>query len=249
MTWSTLGWILVGLSAVLLIIFTSIRKAQGSYEVREVSAIQQLLSARSAAVEEGNALHLGLGQRMFSGLYPGAGLYSLSILPNYLNREIRNSGAMSVSSGDGVLAVLARQIIQNQYGDGYSFLLDQHPVPSNLPGPTPLSSTAGLLNLLSFDKYASVALVGNYGVESVLFSEATQGRGGAFFSAVGNLTAQAALYPSTTDLLIGENVYLLSGSLRYKDAFPARFITEDILRIVVMMILVTAVFLKLLGLL
>lgn len=249
MTWSTLGWILIGLTAALLIIFTTMRKAQGSYEVREVPAIQRLLSARSAALEEGKALHLGLGQRIFSGLYPGAELYSLSILPNFLNREIRNSDAVSVSSGDSVLAVLAHQIIQNQYGDGYSFLLDQRPVLSNLPGPTPLSSTAGLLNLFSFDKYASVALVGNYGLESALFLEAVRERGGAFFSAAGNLTAQAALYPSTIDLLIGENVYLLSGSLRGKDAFPARFFTEDILRIVVMMILVTAVILKLLGVL
>lgn len=249
MTWSFIGWILIGLSAVLLIGLSFFFKNRGGYTVREVPGIQQLLSARATALEKGNKLHLGLGQRMWSGLYPGSGLYSLSILPKYLDREIRNSGAMRVSSGDGVLTVLARQIIQNQYDDGYSFLLDQNPVKSDLPGPTPASSTTGLLNLLSFEKVSSLTLVGNYGLESVLFSEALHTNGGAFFSAVGNLTSQAALYPSIKDLLIGENIFLLPVAFSGKDGTQPAWITEDILRIVVMILMVAAVVLKLVGLL
>lgn len=247
MTWSFVGWILIGLSAVLLVGFSFFFKNRWRYSVREVPGMKRLLSTRSAALEEGNKLHLGLGQRMWSGLYPGLGLLALSVLPNYLDREIRNSGTMGVSAGDGVLAVLARQIIQNQYGDGYSFLLDQNPIMPNLSGPTPASSTAGLLNLLNFEKFSSLALVGNYGVESVLFSEAIYTKGGAFFSTVGNLTSQAVLFPSTRDLLVGENIFILPGSLQIKNGFHAGYITEDIIRIVVIIITITAVVMKLLG--
>ena len=249
MNWSLTGWILIGLSAVLLGTFSIIYKYKKGYLTREEPSVNRLYSARTAAFEKGQQVHLGLGQRMWSGLYPGLGLHGLSNLTAFLDREAINSGRLGISSGDGVLVLFARQIIKNQYGNGYAFLLDQQRVIPYLPGPTPATSTAGLLLILGMEKHGATALVGNYSAESVLFSESIQSKDGYFFSATGNLTSQAVLFPSTRDLLIGENVFLLPGLFSQDSGLQAGWITEDIIRIAVIFVLIVAAILKMVGVL
>lgn len=249
MNGSLIGWILIGLSAVLLGVFSIVVKHKEGYRAREERSVNRLYSARGAAFEKGQQVHLGLGQHMWSGLYPGLGLHGLSNLTAFLDREAINSGGMDISSGDGVLVLFARQIIKNMYGDGYTFLLEQQRNIPYLPGPTPASSTAGLLLMLGLEKHGAMVLVGNYGGESVLFSESIQSSDGYFFSATGNLTAQAVLFPSTRDFLIGENVFLLPGSFSRDQDMGAGWITEDLIRIGIILVLIVAAILKMVGVL
>ncbi len=178
-------------------------------------------------------------------IYPGLGLYGLSVLPELTTLEMLSSKGTAVSAGDPSLLIIARQIIQNQYRDGFSF--DLSIASLELPGPTSFSYTAGLLAELRNYRHGSLALLGNYGVEALLFSEAQSVRQGDFFSASGDLASQAVLFSSVQDLMIGENIYLLKGLLQPSSNAQAGWLTEDLLRILLIGFILIAVILKMVS--
>jgi hypothetical protein len=248
-TWSLAGWVFIGIAAILLVLFQLVYKKGRGYSVRYDPAIDRLIQSRIAALEKGRHQHLGLGQALWSNLYPGLGLHGLLVLP-YMQNEaslaVQNS---EVTAGDGALVVLARQVLDKTYMDGFSLTLERSGRKTNLIGPTPLSYAAGLLTELGINPHESLALLGNYGPEALLFSEAIVDRLGYLFAASGNLTSQASLYASVEDVLIGENIFLLPGALHSSAKNQAGWITEDVLRILLILILIAGVVLKITGVL
>ena len=247
MNWSLAGWIFLGLSALILGVLTFRFKRGGRYAVRHDPAVQQLINARTVSLETGVHQHVGLGQDFWSKDYPGLGLYGLSVLPELTTLEMLSSKGTAVSAGDPSLLIIARQIVQNQYRDGFSF--DLSITSPELPGPTPFSYTTGLLAEMGNYRHGSLALLGNYGVEALLFSEAQSVRQGHFFSASGNLTSQAVLFGSVRDLMIGESIYLLKGLLHPSANAQAGWLAEDMLRILLIGFILIAVVLKMAGVL
>jgi len=53
MTWSLVGWIFIGLSAVLLLIFRFLLKERKAYPVRRFPAVHRLKTSRVSALERG----------------------------------------------------------------------------------------------------------------------------------------------------------------------------------------------------
>jgi hypothetical protein len=247
MDWSLVGWIFLGVSALILGVLTFLLRNKGQYAVRDDPAIQQLINARTVSIEAGVHQHVGLGQNFWSRTYPGLGLYALDILPQLTSLEMLSSPGTAVSAGDPSLLIIARQILHNQYRNGFS--LDLSIASPELPGPTPLSYTAGLLAEMGNYRHGSLALSGNYGVEALLFSEAQSVRQGYFFSASGNLTSQAVLFSSVRDLMIGESIYMLKGLLQPSASAQAGWLTEDLLRVLLIGFILIAVVLKMAGVL
>lgn len=247
MNWSLVGWIFLGLSALTLGVLTFLFHNKGKYVVRDNPAIQQLLKARTVSIETGVHQQVGLGQNFWSRIYPGLGLYGLSALPQLTTLEMLSSKGSTVSAGDPSLIVIARQILHNQYRDGFSFDLSIE-IPE-LPGPTPFSYTAGLLAEMGNYRHGSLALLGNYGVEALLFSEAQSVRQGYIFSASGNLASQAVLFSSVRDLMIGEDIFMLKGLLQPSSRAQAGWMTEDLLRVLLIAFILIAVILKMVGVL
>lgn len=249
MNWSLVGWVVIAISAILLTVMVLLFKKGISYPVRRNPAIEGLIASRISAIEMGQRRQVVLGHQLWSRVNPGLGLHSLAVLPTFLDPETGMDGGMTVSGGDGSLAVFARQIIKNRYRDGFLTALHDHGVRSALPGPTPLSFTAGFLPELHAHPHASLAVFGDYGAEAALWVDAVTSRGGYVFAAAGSLASQAALYASVRDLLIGEEVFLTPGLLAPDAINQAGWLTEDILRSLLILLLITAAILKMIGVL
>ena len=95
----------------------------------------------------------------------------------------------------------------------------------------------------------SVGLFGHYGPMEALVLEAAQMKGGHSFAAAGSISAQAALFLTTRDLLIGEEIFLLPGLMDRSPSLQAAWISEDILRVLMIALLVIAAGLTLAGVL
>jgi hypothetical protein len=249
MNWALAGWILIGLCALLLGIFTLVFKAKSGYQVRKAPGLDRFVDAQIAAIEGGLHQQVSLGLQFAPGLYPGLGLQGLLLFPNLLPAEAGAAQGVSVSAGDGSLAVLAQQIIRNQYLGGYWQLLPQGGVSATLPGPTQPSYAAGLMSELGFRRHGSLAILGYHGAETVLYAEALTQKGGTFFSTSGSLLSQAALFPVVNDLMIGENIYRLGGLLKPSPGNQVGWLVEDVIRISMMILLIVAVVLKMVGVL
>ena len=249
MNWSIAGWVVIGLSAVMLVIFSLLGKKPDSYPLRRSPSVDGLMKAQSTAIERGQPRLVALGDQYWSRTYPGLGLNALITLPFLADSENLVDGGFSVAGGDGSLVVLAHQIIQNGYVNGYSMDLSKPRVRTLLPGPTHLSYSMGLLTELRLRNYGSVALLGHFGPEAILLTEAVQSKGGYIFAAAGSLISQAALLLSVRDMLISESVYSISGLLSPTSTDPSRWLIEDTLRTILIISLVAGVIMKLLGVL
>lgn len=249
MTWSLAGWMLIALAAILLVLFHFLFQGKKGYSARRFSETEALMDSRVSAIEKGQCQQVVLGHHFWSRAYPGLGLHALSVLPSLVDTEIGADGGLTVSAGDGSLVVFARQIVQAAYQDGYSSALQPAGVKVALPGPTPLSFTAGLLPEMGRHSLGSLALFGNYGVEAALWAETAVLKGSQVFSAAATLDSQAALYVNVPNLLIGEEVFMLPGLLTATADNEVGWLTEDILRGLLMLLLVIAAILKMVGVL
>lgn len=249
MTPSLVGWLLILISTILLIGFTLWFKNRGGYRARRIAGIKALQNARVAAIEGGKPQHFILGSQLFSQAYPGLGLSSLTGFSSYLDEEAGIDGGLTVSGSDGSLVVLARQIVHNRYQNGFSTRLHQPGTSANLYGPSPLSFTAGLMSEFGIHPPHAVSLFGNYGSESLLWAEAAASSGGHVFAAAGTVASQAALFMRVHDLFLGEEVFLVSGLLNPSPANRAAWLTEDVVRVILMSLLIIGAVLKMVGIL
>jgi hypothetical protein len=249
MTWTQIGWTIIALAAVLLAGFSLLFKRRYPYQVRNIPAVKRLQDQQVIAVERGMGRWVVLGEGFWTHTYPGLGLHALSILPEMVSSEDSVEGGQVISTGSGALVLFARQIVQGCYQDGYSPGLQESVLPVSLPGSTPLSFTAGLLPDLSLQPPFSLAMFGSYGLSASLWAEAAQIKGGRVFAAAGSITAQAALFLNVRDLLIGEEIFMLPGLMKPTAPNQAGWLTEDILRVVLMAVMIVAAVMKLVGLL
>lgn len=244
MTWAEIGWALIALSAVLLTVFSFLLKGDRRYLVRKKAALNTFLDQRVTAIERGEGRQVVLGDRFWSRAYPGLELHGLAVLPSLVSPETVVDERQSLSAGTGELVLFARQIVQGHYQDGFSAHL-----PVSLPGLTPLSFLAGLISEVGLYPPGSMGLFGNYGQTALLLTESVDMHGGYTFAAAGSISAQAVLFLNMNDLLIGEEVFMLPGLFEPTAHNQAGWITEDIVRLVLMALLVIAAGLKMAGIL
>lgn len=243
------GWLFIGFAAILLLVFSLLLKDRKVYSARRRPEIDALITARSTALERGRKQHILLGHQLWSGAFPGLGLHSLLVLPSLLDPETGVDGGLMVDGGDGTLVVFAQQIVENRYDDGFSTTLHNKNVNTTLSGPMPLAFTAGFLSEISLQPQGSLILLGNYGPESLLWTEAAASDGAHVFAATGTIASQAALFSSVRDSLLGEEIFALPGALESTSTNRAGWLTEDILRIILMLSLTAAAILKIVGVL
>ena len=238
---------MIGIAAVFLASSAILYKKKKPYVIRNFPQVESLKSSRIDAIEDGLERSVVLGHDYFSSGYPGLGLSSLSAVPGFLDPETRAYGKMRISASDGMLVTFARQIIRNSYHGGFSNGLTSKAVVSSLLGPTPFSYTAGLLNEINKFPEHGLMLIGSFGPEASLWSEVCASKNGYIFASAGTITSQAALYSQVNDLLIGENTFVLPGLINPSPGKTVGWLTEDILRILLISLLIAGAILKMVG--
>ncbi|MFU8826001.1 MAG: hypothetical protein ACNA70_00770 [Brevefilum sp.] len=242
MTWPEIGWVIIALAALLLVVFNFWFKHRGRYPARTQPAVKSFAAQRVCAVERGQQRWVLLGDQFWSRAYPGLGLQALSVFTSLSTVDPLADEGHIAAAGTGELALFARQIAQGRYQGGVSTGLVVA-----LPGPTPFSFLAGAMAELGLHPLGSLGLFGNYGQTGVLLAEATEMKGGHLLAAAGSVDAQAALFLATRDLLIAEEVFMLPGLFDPTPSNQAGWVSEDILRVALMVLLVIAAGLKMAG--
>ena len=244
MTWTEIGWVIIGLAVVLLLFFSLLFSQRGRYAVRVNPAVNAFVKQRVRSLEGGKQSQVALGDRFWSRSYPALGLHALSVSASLAETDLGAQETQVFAAGTGELALFARQILCGTYQGGYSSALNLI-----LTGPTPYAFLAGFLGEMGLHSPGSVGLFGHYGPMGALILEAAQIKGGHPFAAAGSISAQAALFLTTRDLLIGEEIFLLPGLMDRSPSLQAAWISEDILRVLLITLLVVAAGLTLAGVL
>lgn len=248
MNWSLLGWVIIG-CAVILLLVSRLSSLEKGAAVSNASAVDRLREGQTAAMERGEDRKVLLGDNLSPLAYPGLGLHALSALPSFLDAESGVDGGLTLGSADGGLLVFAHQVVQTRYRDGFSPALPQAGVRTMLYGPTPLSFTAGILPDLGASPGGPLTLFGHYGPEALLWVEAAHRKTGPVFAFGGTIAAQAVLFLTVRDLLIGETTFTYPHVLPGEEGFSRNLLPEEWLRLSLILGLLIGVLLKLGGVL
>jgi hypothetical protein len=236
----------VGLSGLLLLVLTRLKR-KSIPRLRPIAGLTRLYRAFGLSVEDGSRLLVVLGGQSLLTRHAAAGLAGLGLL-----REVSQNASASdrppvAVSGEAALALLAQDSLQAGYravGAGEYY----QPTTGRLAGLTPFSSAAATMTMIHDEHVSTVALVGHFGMEAALLSEAADRSGAVLVGASSDLAAQAGLYATASEALIGEELYAAPAYFGGHPSFIAGLTVEDILRWLIVVGLMAGGALKILGL-
>lgn len=232
----------------LIFFFLFNKPSRVSFNVRAIRAFILLRREIELAVEAGKRLHVSLGQASIDELRGGSAFIGLTLLDRCA-RAASNSDRPPVStSGDGIVTVLSQDTLQSTYRD---LATEQRYDPTNarLTGLIPMAFAAGAMNVIHDEQVSASVLSGHFGSEVALLTEAGERNHSLIVGGSDSLPAQAILYATTDEALLGEELYAAGAYLGASTAHSASLHMQDILRWLLVLAIMIGAILKILGVL
>ncbi|HNS63296.1 MAG TPA: hypothetical protein PKN11_02645 [Anaerolineaceae bacterium] len=243
------GLIIILISAGLILYFWLLDKPGRFLRgFRPMPGFQRLRRAIGLSVEQGNRLHISLGKASLVNPAGASSLAALAALERIARMSSLSDRPPIASSGDGALAILSQDAMRSAYRLSNSPELHD-PDRGRLAGATPLSFLAGMLPLVHGEHVSAHVLLGNFGSEIALLAEAANQKEQFTLAASDSLTAQAVLYATAQEPLIGEELFAVSAYLLAGPQHTASLRVHDLLRLGVIAAILILVILSLAGVL
>jgi hypothetical protein len=240
-----IGLGLFGLSAILLLAFTLIKR-KSPRKFRAITAMTNLYRAIGLSVEDGTRLFIHLGSNSLLTPRGGAPLAGLGMLRHLTERTSMSDRPPLAAAGEASLTLLAQDTLEAGYeaaGAGEFY----QPLSGRLTGMTPFSSAAGAMTAIRQEDISASVLVGHFGPEAALMAEAAERENAFLLGASDDLSAQAVLYASAPEVLIGEELYAAGAYLGATDSHAASLTVQDVLRWLIIVALAAGCALRLFG--
>lgn len=240
-----LGLGLIVISGFFLLILSLIKR-KSSPKLRVIPALTRLYRAVGLSVEDGTRLLIGLGGASLLTQNGGAPLSGLGLLRYLTERTSLSDRPPIAAAGEPALALLAQDTLEAGYqgaGAGEFY----QPTTGRLTGMTPFSSAAGMIPILHDENVSATILVGHFGLESALLAEAAERENTFLIGSSDALPAQAALFASAQEVLIGEELFAASTYLGAGTPHSASLTVQDVLRWIIILVLLGGAALKLIG--
>jgi hypothetical protein len=240
------GLVLVIVCAALLLIFMIVYRKRPTSGLRWIQAFTHLRQAIGLAVEDGSRLHISLGKASLTTSQVASALAGLSTLQRITQLSSISDRPPVATSGDGGLAVLSQDTMRAAYRSANTLDL-YDPGRGQVSGPTPMSYIAGVLPTLHDENVSANILIGNFGPEVALLADTSEQVNAACLAGTDSLPAQAVLYATARDPLLGEEVFASGAYLQVGNSHPASLRVQDVLRWGVVIALLGGAILKILG--
>lgn len=222
--------------AILTMLFFTTRRGRANSVLRAIPAFQKLRRAIGLSVEEGKRLHVSIGNGSILGPNNASALIGLSALERAAQISIISDRPPIATGGDGALAILSQDTLRAAYRSNNA--LEQYdPGRGRLAGVTPFSYTAGTIPLIAGEQVSANLLIGYYGPEVALLCESAEREGAFTMAASHSLPAQAVMYATADEPLIGEELFAIPAYLQAAPMHQASLRTQDVLRWVLALLL------------
>lgn len=214
---------------------------------RPIQAVANVRRAIGLAVEEGTRLHLTLGKSGILSPTNASALATLSALERIALLSSASDRPPIATAGDGVIALLSQDTLRAAFRSANSSDLFD-PDLGRLTGTTPLAYVVGALPVVRSDFASANLMIGNFGPEVGFLSDASEQARALTVAGSDSLTAQAVLFATAQEVLIGEEAFAVSAYLG-NPAHQASLRAQDTLRWVLVAALVIGAILTLAGVL
>lgn len=232
-------------SAFLLLIIT-LWKRKSPAKLREIPALTQLYRTLGLSVEDGTRLHVSLGHGGLLDARGGSALAGLAALRHIAERTSVSDMPSVASAGDPAFGLLAQDTLQAGYqAAGVEELYV--PTTGRVTGLSPFSYAAGAMNISQNENVSTNIMIGHFGPEAALLTEASDRENVSVIGASDDLAGQAVLFANAQDALIGEELFATGAYLGAGPTHVASLTVQDILRWALILVLLVGAFLKFLG--
>lgn len=229
MIWIALASFVFVLFSALLLLAVSAMRRKKPPTFREMPAFTRLRQAVGRVVEDGTRLHVSLGHNGLTTPQSAAALAGLNLLHRLAKHTSASDQPPIATSGESTVAILSQDTLQSAFETavpGAAFDITA----GRLAGLTPFSYAAGTLPVIRDENVSTTVLMGNFGIEAGLLTDAAERENAHLLAASDSLPAQAILYASTTDLLIGEEMFSADAYNNGSRIHSASLVVQDILR-------------------
>jgi hypothetical protein len=241
-----LGLAFVGIFLGLMLASAFYWRKHPTWSGREIPAFGRLRRAIGLAVEAGNRLHISLGRGDLISTHSAVGFVGLSILDRISRSTAASDRPPVATSGESMLAVLSQDTL---HGASKFMGADYDPLRGQLTGLTPYAYAAGTAALIHDEEMGANLLIGSFGSEVALITEASDRSEGLTLAGTDNLTGQAVLYATAQEPLIGEDTYAGGAYMGAGGMHQASLTAQDVLRWIIILALLVGAVLKLAGVL
>lgn len=236
------------LLATMIMVFFAILDRRFHFSFRNIRAFTHIQRAARLVVEDGTRLHFSLGNASMLAADGASALTGLVLLRRL--GEFTSLGDLPpiVTTGSGLLNLLA----QDTMHAAHDAVVVEQPFDMNnahLTGFTPFSYAAGVMSVIRNEKISTNVLFGSFGPEVGLLTDAADRQHSTVIAASEALTAQAVLFASSSDVLIGEELFAAGAYIQAGPFHTASLLLQDILRWLVILALLAGAGMKLLGVL
>jgi hypothetical protein len=240
------GFGVVFFSAVLMLGLLILRRKKPAV-FRNIPAFDHLRQAVRLVVEDGSRLHVSLGHGALTTPQSASALAGLSLLRQLASVTSAGDQSPIATSGDATLTILSQDTLRAAEKFSEQTIFDA--TAGRLTGLTPFSYAVGAIPVIRDEKVSTNVFIGNFGVEVALLNDAVERENSFTLAGSDNLTAQAVIYASAQESLIGEEVYAAGAYLESSRLHAISLTVQDILRWLIIASILVGTLLTLAGVL
>ena len=243
---SLIGLVIVMSFLVLMLIFSVLRNSSTEVNLRPITAYTKLKQAIGLAVEDGSQIHVSLGRGGVTSPQSASAFVGLSMLKQVIKIASAGDRPPMATTGNAALSILAQDTIQGTQGD-IKVKKKGTATSGELTGLTPFSYAAGTIPFIRNDRVAANILAGWYGNEIIWLTAAGDRQNSFTLAGTAHLPAQAVMYSSVEEPLIGEELYAGGAYLDAGSMHVASLNVQDIFRWIIVTTILVGMALKLAG--
>ena len=234
------------LFSVILLLGLFLLKDRVKASFRDIPAFSKLSKSLGTAVEDGSRIHFSLGASDITSSRTAASFASLSVLRQSAELSASSDKSPLATSGNAPLSILSQDSLRTAHQ--IAGATQQYDATSGrLTGVTPFSYAAGTLPAIYDEDISVNVLTGGFGTEVGLLSDAAERKNSFTLAGTDALPAQAILYASANEALIGEELYASGAYLNAGRTHLVSLYVQDILRWLIVGALIVGAGMKLLA--
>ena len=230
----------LGLGILVLAVLLILRGRKGPRpEVRPLAAFQNLDAEAGYAAESGGTIHIALGSGGLYGEDAVTSLAGLQVVHSLADAAVSYGAPPIITVGDPTLLPLAQDVLRRAYErNGVAELYDSGRV--RFVAPSPVAYAAGAAHIVTAENITANVMAGDFGPEASLIADAASRRNISQSAAVVDLNAIGALYPATSRLAVGEELYAAGAQMTGERRYLVGLVAQDVLRVILALTIVGA---------
>jgi len=246
-----MGFLLFFLITLLLyayILYKGDWRSRRDARLRNMPGFAKLKNSINKAVEDGQKLHFSTGWGNIASKYSAIAYVEMSILRRITRTISLGDKRPVATSGEGSLMLANQGAMRNAYHNAeaiehYDYLSSQ------ISGLTPFAYASGTMIVIQDHKPPANVLLGHFGSEVGLIVNASEDIDSLTLAGSDDLTAQALLFATANEPLIGEEAYAGGAYLHAGLMHIASLHAQDFIRWLIVLIILAGVTLKFMGIL